>query len=110
MSPPETPSATLSVRVAPRSSREEVAGFDSGVFRIRLNAPPVDGRANEALVRFLSRVLKVPKRRIVIGAGEKGRNKIVRIGGVTTEEAIAILMGRSDRTEGGKRGPEGLLG
>lgn len=85
------PSATVSVRVVPRSSKEEVAGFEGGVVRIRLNAPPVEGKANEALVRFLAKTVGVPKSRITLVTGEKGRNKIVRVAGITREALMAAL-------------------
>ena len=85
------PSATVSVRVVPRSSKEGVAGFEGGVVRIRLNAPPVEGQANEALGRFLSKAAGVPKSRIALVAGGKGRNKIVRVDGVTREALLAAL-------------------
>jgi hypothetical protein len=81
----------VSVRVVPRSSKEGVAGFEEGVLRIRLNAPPVEGKANEALVRFLAKALGVPKSRISLVAGEKGRNKIVRIDGITLDALHAAL-------------------
>jgi uncharacterized protein (TIGR00251 family) len=68
-----------------------VAGFEGGVVRIRLNAPPVEGRANESLVRFLAKTLGVPKSRITLVAGERGRSKIVRVDGVTPEELMAGL-------------------
>jgi uncharacterized protein (TIGR00251 family) len=87
----DVPSATLSVRVVPRSSKEGVAGFEGGVLRIRLNAPPVEGKANEALVRFLSKALGVSKGSISLVAGEKGRNKIVRVDGITREALLAAL-------------------
>lgn len=83
--------ATLSIRVVPRSSREGVAGCEGGVIRIRLNAPPVEGRANEALVRFLARALGVPRARVSLVSGETGRNKIVRIAGITRAEALDAL-------------------
>ena len=88
---PRDPSAVLSVRVVPRSAKEGVAGFAEGVVRIRLNAPPVEGRANEALVRFLAGALGVSKGRIAIVAGETGRNKIVRVDGITRSEALDAL-------------------
>ena len=84
-------SATVSVRVVPRSSREGVAGFEGGVVRIRLNAPPVEGKGNEALVRFLAKTVGVPKSRITLVTGEKGRNKIVRVDGITREALMAAL-------------------
>ena len=68
-----------------------MAGFEGGVLRIRLNAPPVEGKANEALVRFLAKALRVPRSRVTLVTGERGRTKIVRIEGVTTEEAVAAL-------------------
>jgi hypothetical protein len=84
-------SATVSVRVVPRSSKEGVAGYEGGVVRIRLNAPPVEGQANEALVRFLAKALGVPKGRITLVAGERGRSKIVRVAGLTREALMAAL-------------------
>ncbi|MBF8258715.1 MAG: hypothetical protein HW377_1089 [Actinobacteria bacterium] len=84
-------STTLSVRVIPRSSRNEVAGFSEGTVRIRLTAPPVENRANEALVRFLSRVLDVPRGRVEIVAGGTGRRKIVRVAGAAREDVFRRL-------------------
>ena len=83
--------ATVSVRVVPRSSKEGVAGFEGGVVRIRLNAPPVEGKANDALVRFLAKAVGVPRGRITLVAGERGRSKIVRVAGVTPEALMAAL-------------------
>jgi hypothetical protein len=85
------PSATVSVRVLPRSSREGVAGFEGGVVRIRLNAPPVEGKANDALVRFLAKALGVPRSRVTLVTGERGRSKVVRVAGVTREALMAAL-------------------
>jgi len=85
------PSATVSVRVVPRSSNEGVAGFEGGVLRIRLNAPPVEGKANDALVRFLAKAVGVPRSRITLVTGERGRSKIVRVAGVTREALMAAL-------------------
>jgi len=84
-------STTFSVRVLPRSSKEEVAGFSEGVVRIRLTAPPVENRANEALVKFLSRVLDVPRRQVEIVAGGSGRRKIVRVLGAARGEVFRRL-------------------
>jgi len=89
---PETPSATFAVRVVPRASKEGVAGFEGGVLRIRLNAPPVEGKANEALVRFLAKELGVSRGSVTLVSGEKGRNKIVRIDGMTSEAVLSALV------------------
>jgi hypothetical protein len=84
-------SATLCVRVTPRSGKEGVAGFEGGVVRIRLNAPPVEGKANDALVRFLAKAVGVPRGSITLVTGERGRNKIVRVSGITREAMMAAL-------------------
>ena len=86
-----SPGVTLSVRVVPRSSREGVAGFEGGVVRVRLNAPPVEGRANAALLKFLAKALGVSRAQLTLVSGETGRNKIVRIAGMTRAEAFEAL-------------------
>ena len=63
-----------------------MAGLSEGVLRVRLTAPPVENRANEALVRFLAEALGVPRGCVEIVAGDRGRNKIVRVRGVAPDE------------------------
>jgi len=91
--------ATLSVHVLPRSSKEEVADFSEGSARIRLTAPPLDNRANEALVLFLSRTLGIPRRQVELVTGLRGRRKIVRIQGFTQEELFRRLARVSQRVK-----------
>lgn len=83
--------AVVAVQVVPRASREEVAGLSGETVRIRLTAPPVENRANEALLRFLSKSLGVPRREISIVAGGLGRRKRVRVEGLTREECLRRL-------------------
>jgi uncharacterized protein (TIGR00251 family) len=83
--------AILAVHVVPRSSREEIAGLVEGAVRVRLTAPAVENRANDALVRFLSRVLDVPRRQVEVVAGMRGRRKIVRIHGATRQDVFRRL-------------------
>src|SRR5215510_5801002 len=71
--------AVLAVRVIPRARRSSVAGMRGDAWLIRLQAPPVDGAANEELVALLSRVLGVPKRDVTIVSGERSREKRVRV-------------------------------
>jgi uncharacterized protein (TIGR00251 family) len=71
----------LELRVQPRAATSGFAGQFGDRLRIRLQAPPVDGRANEALVEFLARALGVPKSAVVIERGLTGRDKRVRIRG-----------------------------
>jgi uncharacterized protein (TIGR00251 family) len=99
------PSATLPVRVVPRSAREGVAGCEGGVLRIRLNAPPVEGKANESLARFLAEALGVPRRDVTLVAGGRGRNKIVRIAGMTLEAVLTALIPPGGPTRVGPRVP-----
>ena len=84
-------SASLRVRVQPGAKRSEVVGWAEGVLRLRIAAPPIEGRANEALIAFLSELLRVPRSRIAIRAGHGGRDKVVAIAGITREELAARL-------------------
>jgi uncharacterized protein (TIGR00251 family) len=85
--PPE--SAEIQVRVTPRSSRSRCEGGEP--VRVWVTAPPVDGQANEAVVRTLAEALGVPRSRVRIVRGEASRDKTVRVDGLTAEEAIARL-------------------
>jgi uncharacterized protein (TIGR00251 family) len=68
--------------VQPRASRSEFAGTHQGAVKVRLQAPPVDGAANEALVDFLAEALGVPRRMVRIVAGTSSRSKVVEVDGV----------------------------
>ena len=83
---------TLAVRVLPRASRDEIAGEWEGALKVRLQAPPTNDRANEALVAFLAQVLKIPKSAVRILAGERSRSKRVELRGVTSGQILALLM------------------
>ncbi len=78
---------TLSVRIQPRASKNEIARMENGTIKIRLTAPPVDGAANEALIRFLADALSVPKSQVNIVSGHTSRDKIVRISGAGKADA-----------------------
>jgi len=82
----------LRVRVQPRASREAVAGEAQGRLRVALTAPPVEGAANDALRRFLAGQLGVARGRVTLEAGEKSREKTVRIAGVA-EAAVRGALG-----------------
>ena len=73
--------ARLSVRIIPNASRTEIAGREGATWKIRLAAPPVDGKANEALIEFLSDILDVPKSSIQIIKGHSSKQKILEIPG-----------------------------
>ena len=84
-------SATFSVRIQPRSAKNGVTRMEDGSLRIRLTAPPVDGAANEALVKFLSDALAVSKSVVEIVSGHTGRQKIIRISGINEADVIRLL-------------------
>ena len=86
------PASFLEIRVIPRSSRTRVDGRRGDAILIRLNAPPVDGAANDALIAFLSDVLDVPRRSIAIVSGQTSRDKRVRVEGIDTDAAITRLL------------------
>src|SRR5271169_6489913 len=89
---------TFAVRVAPRSSRDAIEGEYQGALKVRLTAPPVDDRANEALRRLLAERLKVPVSAVRIVAGEKSRTKRVSIMGVKREQVAALTALNPIRT------------
>ena len=90
-SPSEPDHVQIAVRLTPRSSRDAVLGVENGVYRIKVTAPPVDGRANKALIAFLAKALRVPKRAVSILSGETSRDKRLRIQGVTDTELKKAL-------------------
>jgi uncharacterized protein (TIGR00251 family) len=73
------------VRVAPRSSRNEILGVHAGALKVALTAPPVEGAANEALAKLLAKRFGVAKRSVHILRGETGRVKTLRIDGITRD-------------------------
>jgi hypothetical protein len=82
----KTSLTTLSVKVVPRASRDEVVGWRGGVLRLRVSAPPQDGRANAAVVALLAAALGVRKSAVAISAGHASAMKRVAIEGLTRNE------------------------
>ena len=87
----ERGTVTFRVRVQPRASREEIAGTVEGALKIRLRAPAVENRANEALVEFLAAILKTSKSAVRIRSGELSRVKRVEIFGVTPQQVRDLI-------------------
>ena len=83
----KTEGISIEVTVQPKSSRNEVAGILGDTIKIKLTAPPVDGKANDALIVFLSKVLGVSKSSISITRGETGRHKTIFIIGISAQTA-----------------------
>ena len=81
----------VAVRVQPRASRDEIAGEIGGALKVRLQAPAVEDRANEALREFLATLLKTPKSAVRILSGHRSRTKRVEIAGVSRTQVEALL-------------------
>ncbi|MBL8187887.1 MAG: YggU family protein [Acidobacteria bacterium] len=82
----------FAVRVQPRASRSGVVGELDGALKIRLAAPPVDGEANEELIRVLAKLFDVPRAQIAIASGQTSKNKLIRIAGMSADKAGEILQ------------------
>jgi uncharacterized protein (TIGR00251 family) len=80
----------LAVRVQPRAARDEIAGVTGERLKIRITAPPADGRANEHLRRWLSDFLRVSRAQVVLEQGASSRDKRLRINGVPDLPAILL--------------------
>lgn len=81
----------LNLRVVPRASRSEIAGTMGDALKIRLQAPPVDGKANKALVKFLAERLSVPARGIALLSGDTSRTKRIAVTGLSEAELRSRL-------------------
>jgi uncharacterized protein len=78
--------ATFAIRVQPRAARTAISGTVGDALKVSVSAPPLDGRANVAVVEFFSEVLSVPRSTVQVVAGERSRNKVVRIVGCSGAE------------------------
>ena len=83
--------ATLSRHVQPGAKKSECAGLHGEALKIRLAAPPVDGKANEALLRFLAQRLAIPRQQISLKSGQTSRQKVIEIESVTAERLATLL-------------------
>lgn len=81
----------LTLHVQPGAKRSELAGVYGDALKIRIAAPPVDGKANEAVVAFVARRLGVPRQAVSLVSGESARRKRVRVEGVNAEAAVAAF-------------------
>jgi uncharacterized protein (TIGR00251 family) len=78
--------------VQPRASKDEIAGEMGGAVKIRLRAPAVEDRANEALIDFLAELLKTSRSAVSILGGERSRVKRIEIRGVTRQQVLNLLV------------------
>ena len=83
---------TLTIRVIPRAKKSEISQvLDDGTIKIRLTAPPVEGKANQALVKLLADKFRIPSSNIEIISGKKGRNKVVLLEGINEKTAQMMI-------------------
>jgi uncharacterized protein (TIGR00251 family) len=83
---------TFSVRVQPRASKNEIVGPWAGALKVRLSAPAVENRANDALIEFLAELLNMPKSAVRIRSGKQNRTKHVVITGVTRQQVEGLIQ------------------
>jgi uncharacterized protein (TIGR00251 family) len=84
---------TLTVKATPRASKSEIVGAEPEWLRVRLKAPPVDGKANEALVELFARTFSLSKRAVEIVSGDTSRLKRIRLHGVSPAAVAALFPG-----------------
>ena len=87
----DAPKATIDVKVLPRSSKDAIIGKKDGVYKIKLTAPAIEGKANKALLKLLAKKLGLPKREIRIITGERSRIKSIQINSLTFEQIKKLL-------------------
>jgi uncharacterized protein len=83
--------ASLAVRLQPKAKKSAILGELDGALKLAVTAPPIEGRANEACIRFVAELLNVARSSVTIAAGASSRNKVVRIEGLTAEQVRARL-------------------
>lgn len=95
-----TGGAALHVKVVPRASRNEIVGIGTdGALKIRVTAAPVDGAANEAVIKLLAEALDIPKSNIDIVAGHTSTSKIISLIGIEPERVDALLKAEEEEEE-----------
>ena len=84
-------SCTLPIKAIPNAPRSEIAGWLGDALKVKVHAPPVEGRANEVLCEFLADTLGLPRRAVTVWRGDTSRQKIVRIDGLDLATAKSRL-------------------
>ena len=81
----------IEVRVVPRAAKSGVAGLRDGAMLVRLNAPPVEGAANEELIEIVANALGVPRRAVTLVSGARSRQKRLQVQGVEVDKVRKLL-------------------
>ncbi len=85
--------ATFAVRVHPRARKNAITGIVGEALKLSLTAPPVEGKANQAVIEFFADLFAIPRSSVTIASGETSRNKMVRISGLTRAAVEQRLAG-----------------
>ena len=88
---PTSDGCTVTVKVTPRANRSEITGADPDWLRVRLQAPPVDGKANTELAALFASIFSIPKRAVELLSGDTARLKRIKLHGVPAETAAAVV-------------------
>ena len=83
--------ATFAVKVHPRAKKNGITGMMGEAFKLSLTAPALEGRANQACIEFFADFFKVSRSSVTIASGERSRNKVIRVNGVTEQQAMQSL-------------------
>ena len=81
----------LNLYIQPGAKFTEISGLHDGALKIRLNAPPIEGRANEVLIKYLAKCFKVPNKQVKLVRGEKSRRKIFEITGSSVDPSQLVI-------------------
>ena len=76
---------TFSIKVHPRAKKDAIVGVIGAALKVALTAPPVEGKANEACIRFFAKLLQVPRSSVTIAAGASSRSKVIRVAGMSAD-------------------------
>jgi uncharacterized protein (TIGR00251 family) len=88
-------SVVFDVRVIPRSSKSEIVGSLDGALKVKLKSPPIDGAANEELIKLLSKRFSVPRSAVEIVSGHTSKTKRLRLTGISKQQICSTLKAKS---------------
>jgi len=92
------PSCKLAIKAIPNAPRNAVAGWLGDMLKIKVHAPALEGRANDELCEFIAETLALPKRTVTVCLGDKSRQKLLQIDGLTLEEVRRRLEDRASKS------------
>ncbi|MFH1021690.1 MAG: DUF167 family protein [Pseudomonadota bacterium] len=85
-------SVSLSIHVQPKASRTRLAGLHGEALKLCITSPPVDGKANAAVIQFFAKLFKIPKAAVTLASGEASRDKRLILAGISAAQAEAVLQ------------------